>query len=39
MPVNIQLSKIEESCQLSALSLQLNQPSAAKGGEKLMADG
>jgi hypothetical protein len=39
MPVNIQLSKIEESLQLSALSLQLNQLPAAQGGEKPIADG
>ena len=33
MPVNIQLSKIEESFQLSALSSQLNKPFAAEAAK------
>jgi hypothetical protein len=33
MPVNIQLSKIEESFQLSALSSQLNKPFAPEAAK------
>jgi hypothetical protein len=33
MPVNIQLSKIEESFQLSALSSQRNKPFAAEAAK------